>query len=208
MVLATGVAVSNEVNNAWEVLHQETVFNHAFMSVAMETVRLPDGTIIEDWPKVYTRDYVNALVFNEAGEALILEGYKHGNGQSNWQMVGGYLEEGEDPVTAVKRELLEETGHSCKKWFYLGSYVVDANRHVGIGHFFCAQGAQPITEINHGDLEEMTLKWVSFKELKYALLDGRISVISYAMTVALSMLLVEQIIGPQKGSPPAADTMQ
>ena len=36
------------------------------------------------------------------------------------------------------------------------------------------------------------IKWVSRKDLKYALLDGRIGVMSYAMTASLALLLAPQ----------------
>ncbi|MCB8946207.1 MAG: NUDIX hydrolase [Ardenticatenaceae bacterium] len=179
-------------NENWRVLQKEVALEHPFVNISMEKVRLPDGQVIDDWPKIYTRDYVNALVLNEAGEAMIIEGYKHGSGWSSWQMVGGYLEEGEDPYTAIQRELLEETGYSCTNWRYLGSYTIDANRHVGIGHFFYASGAKLIAPPNHDDLEAFTVNWVSVEDLKYALLDGRIGVISYATNVALALLMIQK----------------
>ncbi len=185
--------MSSQTKN-WHTLQEETVLEHPFVTIAMEQVSLPDGRVIMDWLKIYTRDYVNALIFNDAGEALILEGYKHGNSQSSWQVVGGYLEADEDPYTAVQRELLEETGYSCDKWLYLGSYTIDANRHVGVGHFFYATGAQRIADPNHDDLETYDIKWVSRKDLKYALIDGRIGVISYATNIALALLLLDQQI--------------
>ena len=183
--------MSSQIEN-WHVLQREMVLEHPFVSVSMEQVRLPDGQLIMDWPKVYTRDYVNALVLNHAGEAMILEGYKHGGGWSSWQVVGGYLDDDEDPYTAVRRELLEETGYACDTWFYVGSYTVDANRHVGVGHFFYATGAYRLAEPNHHDLEEFAVKWVSVKELKCALIDGRIATMSYAANVALALLMLEK----------------
>ncbi len=174
----------------WEVLDSESVLEHPFVSIAMETVRLPDGQTVPEWPKIYTNDYVNALIVNEANEALILEGYKHGSGRIAWQTMGGYIESEEDPLTAVQRELIEETGYHADEWYYLGSYIVDPNRHVGVGHFFCAQKARLITSPNHNDLEGFKLKWVPLLDLRYALLDGRIAALSHAITVSLSLLTI------------------
>lgn len=173
---------------AWERLQTKLVLQHPFVTVAMEQLRLPDGTTIPDWPIIYTRDYVNALILNEASEALVLEGYKHGTGGVCWQMMGGYLEPGEDPFTAVQRELLEETGYQTDSWSYLGTHVIDANRHVGVGYFFCARQARQVAEPLNNDLEDFTIRWVPLTDLHYALLDGRINIMSHALTVSLSLL--------------------
>lgn len=172
----------------WEILRQEPVLDTPFLKVTMEQVKLPDGRIIDDWPIVNARDYVNVLVINEAGEAMVIEGYKHGLGRSNWQVVGGYLEEGEEPLAAVRRELLEETGYESDDWQHLGSFVVDANRRVGTGHFFLARRARQAAEANHDDLEQFAIRWVSPAELKAAIRDGRVAVISYAVNIALGLL--------------------
>lgn len=181
-------------SESWEILGREPVLNQPFIKVDMETIRLPDGRIIEDWPRVHARDYVNVLVFNGHGQAMILEGYKHGLGRSSWQVVGGYLEGDEPPLAAVQRELLEETGFVSHDWRYLGSYVIDANRYVSTGHFFVAFDARPGAEPNHDDLEQFGIRWVSIDELKYALLDGRVGVISYAVNICLALMSLERIV--------------
>lgn len=177
----------------WEVLSSEPVFDHPFLQVIMEEVSLPDGKVITDWPIIDARDYVNAVVFDEEGRALILDGYKHGMRRCGWQVVGGYIESGENPLRAIERELLEETGYKAEEWRYLGSFVVDANRRVGVGHFFLALNAKAVTEPVNGDLEEASLRFVSFDELRYALVDGRLGVISYALNVMLAFMALEKL---------------
>ena len=177
----------------WEVLSSEPVFDHPFLQVIMEEVSLPDGKVIADWPIVDARDYVNAVVFDEEGRALILDGYKHGMRRCGWQVVGGYIEGDENPMRAIERELLEETGYQAEEWRYLGSFVVDANRRVGVGHFFLALNARAVTEPANGDLEEASLRLVSFDELRYALVDGRLGVISYALNVMLAFMALEKL---------------
>ncbi len=174
---------------SWEVLQTESVLERPFLKVALEQVRLPNGRVISDWPKIHTNDFVNAVVFNEDGDALVLEGYRHGTGWSSWQMLGDNLREGEEPLTAVQRNLLEKTGHETQNWTYLGSYVVDANQHVGVGHYFCAQNVKPVQEPTYPDPDFIT-NWVPVQELRFALLDGRIAVVSHAISVSLALLTV------------------
>lgn len=178
---------------SWEVLNSERVLHHPpFLSVNMEQVRLPSGHMIDGWSKVDAGDYANAFVLNEAGEALVLEGYKHGIGKSSWQMVGGYLEPGEDPLSCIRRELLEETGYAGDNWQPLGSFVVDANRRVGVGHFFLARNAKFVTEASNPDGEDFRVKWVSLAEMRQALQDGRVAGLSFAANIALALLALRQ----------------
>lgn len=174
----------------WQVLGREVVLDHPFLRVTMEQVRLPDGRVISDWPIVAARDYVNVVVTNEAGQVMIVEGYKHGPGRSSWQVVGGYLEVGEEPLQAAQRELLEETGYASDDWQHLGSFVVDANRRVGVGHFYLARQARPVTTANHNDLEQFAVKWLSVAEVAAGLGSGRVMVISYAINLALALPLL------------------
>ncbi len=165
--------------------------DNPFYSVSTQQLSLSGEQAVLHWQQMETRDYVNALILNDAEQAMILEEYKHGSGWSSWQVLGGFLQEGEDPLTAVKRELLNETGYTSNTWYYLGSYVGKANHHVGVGHFFCARNAQKVTQPTHQHPEEYQLKWVPLRDLRLALLDGRIAVVSYAVTVALTMLTLE-----------------
>jgi len=168
-----------------------TTLNPPHMRALFKLGDLSQEQVFPDWQKTITHDYVNALPLSETGEAMIFERGKNGSGAYSWQVVGGYVEEGEDPMTAIQRVLLEKSGHSSEDWVYLGSYMItDTEHQMGIGHFFCAQNTQQATQSPDFTHEDMEIKWVSQRDLKYALLDGRISVLSYAITISMVLLTV------------------
>jgi ADP-ribose pyrophosphatase len=176
------------MDEKWQTVGRRTIIEHPFLTVHLDEVILPDGRCIPDWPMVSIKDYVNVMVVNEAGEVMIIEGYKHGIGRSSWQVVGGYLEPGEAALAAAQRELLEETGYQSDDWTFLGSFIVDANRRAGQGTFFLARDARQIAAPDHDDLEAFAVRWVSADEVKAALGDGRVQGISYATALSLGLL--------------------
>lgn len=176
----------------WKILTKEIVLHHPFLRVEMEKVCLPGNRIIPDWPMVYMREYVNAVVLNKSGQFMILEGYKHGPDRFGWQVVGGYVEKDEEPLKAIQRELLEETGYSSEEWEHLGSYVFDANRNGGMGHFFLARNARFLTQPQNLDDERFTIKWVSFEEFEESTLSGRFISLTYATNAALGLVALRR----------------
>ena len=158
------------------------------MQVTLQQVRLPDGRMIPDWPIVSLRNYINVIALNEDGNFLILKSYKHGIGHSNWQVLGGYIDPGEEALMAAKREMLEETGMVSEHWEHLGMYIVDANRRASEANFFLAQDCRQITEPNNDDLEDYSIHWHTREEVEEALFNGDMCGMSYASALALALL--------------------
>ena len=147
------------------------------------------GEVEKQSPSIRLQDYVNAFVVNDANEVLVLEGKENGRSWSSWQMIGRDLKKDEDPIQAVQENLLLRTGFTATNWIYLGTFVIDEAQHEGAGHFFCARLHEkanlPDEVLNH----DLKLKWVPKREIKQALLDGRIAVINHAVAASLAMVM-------------------
>ncbi len=52
---------------------------------------------------------------------IVEQQYRHGSDSVTREFPAGLVEEGEDPLVAAKRELLEETGAVANKWTLLGN---------------------------------------------------------------------------------------
>jgi ADP-ribose pyrophosphatase len=102
--------------------------------------------------------------------------------------VGGYIEPGEEPLAAAKRELLEETGYEARQWESLGDFSVDGNRGNGIAHFFLAREAHPVTEPDADDLEEQEMLKLSRAEVEAAVARGAFKVLPWQTVMALALL--------------------
>lgn len=162
-----------------------------WLSVEEHAVELPDGRVVEDWPWLVGREFVNVVAVTDDGAFLVLRQVKYAVEGTSLAPVGGYLDEGEEPLAAARRELLEETGYEAAEWAPLGSYVVDGNRGAGVGHLLLASRARKVAEPDADDLEEQELLSLSRAEVEAALLAGEFKVLSWATVVALALIALD-----------------
>jgi len=172
----------------WKTKSRRTVLDQRpWLVVENHTVELPDGRIIPDWPWVITPDYVNVVAVTADERFLCFRQVKYGVEGTTLGIVGGFVEEGEDPFEAARRELLEETGYESNDWTPLGSYRVDPNRGVATGHLYLARQARYVTPRNADDLEEQELILLTRSEMEAALTRGDFKVLAWAAAIALAL---------------------
>jgi len=177
----------------WKTLSQKTILNHSrFLTVESHTIELPDGQTIADWPWLVTPDYVNVAAVTVDGQFICFRQTKYAVEGVSLAPVGGYLEPGEAPLAAARRELLEETGYQAEEWFSLGQYPVDGNRGAGVAHLFLARRAWRIAEPDADDLEEQELLLLNRAEVQTALAQGHFKLLPWAAVMALALTFEEK----------------
>ena len=173
---------------SWKTNSRKTVlYEKPWLTVEQHTVELPDGQLIPNWPWIITPDYINVVAVTEDERFICFRQVKYGIEGMTLAVVGGYVKEGEAPLAAAQRELLEETGYASQDWLSLGSYLVDPNRGIATGHLFLARGARYVTHRNADDLEEQELLLLTRAEIEAALETGEIKVLAWAAAVAFAL---------------------
>jgi ADP-ribose pyrophosphatase len=175
----------------WKTLDRKTLLtvdDGRFLTVEAHTVELPCGRVIENWPWVVTPDFVNIVARTPQNQFICFRQTKYATPGVSLATVGGYVDEGEDPLEAAKRELLEETGYRAPTWIALGSYAVDGNRGAGNAHLFLADDAVWSQPSENDDLEQQELLLLSHAEIVQALCAGDFRVVTWAAAVSLAMV--------------------
>ena len=173
----------------WRTLARRTLLSRPpWMEVGDERVALPDGREVDGFLWVRARDFVAIVATTERDEVILVRAYKHGARSVSLAVPAGYLESGEEPLAAAKRELREETGHASEDWTSLGSYVVDGNYGVATEHIFLARGARKVSAPASGDLEEMETVIVALAEVSDYLRRGEVVQLASAAALALAGL--------------------
>ena len=176
----------------WKTNSRKLVLDNApWLTVEHHTVELPDGQIIPNWPWVKTPDYVNVVAVTEDEQFLCFRQVKYGIDGVTLAIVGGYINDGEAPLDAAKRELREETGFVSDDWVSLGSYLVDPNRGIATGNLFLARDARYVTLRDADDLEEQELIFLSRKQVEAALERGDFKILAWAAAVGFALMKVK-----------------
>lgn len=75
------------------------------------------------------------------GKIVLIKQYRHTFKKWMWELPAGGLN-GEDPETAARRELSEETGYIANRMDFLGVYPVSQGTSTAIAHMFVADCAE------------------------------------------------------------------
>lgn len=176
-------------NGDWKTLSRKKLLTaDPWLRVYREKVQLPGGRIIHDYHQLEIPDCVVVAAMTAQGKMLTLQQYKHGARQQCLTLPGGVVDEGERPIKAAKRELLEETGYLAAHWQHLGTFINNGNLGAGRGHYYLAREAVRLRDPNSGDLEEMTLVLRDPPELDIALQNGNITLLHHACAISLACM--------------------
>lgn len=174
---------------AWRTIDRREVFQvPGRLTVSVETVELPNGKIINDYWQVTARSYVVVFAETTDGRVICLRQYRHGPRRVNLELVAGQIEDGEDPLQAAQRELLEEAGYTSPQWTSLGPYVASASQGSGTAHYFRARAAVKTAEPASGDLEDAEILILTRDELVAELRQGAFATADNVTGLALGLL--------------------
>lgn len=171
----------------WKTLRRRTLLERPpRLTVFADDVQLPDGTVVRDYLRLETPDFVVIVPVDPGGRVGLIRSYKRGVGGVDLQPPAGTMEPNELPAQAAARELLEETGCTATEWQPLGSYVVLGNMRGGLVHIFLARGTRTVQPPASGDLEEQQLLWLDRPEVVSMWASGQFSQLSSASALGLA----------------------
>ena len=177
---------------AWETVSSRLVLDGSpWLRVWEERVRLPSGRVIEPFYRYRKNDFASVFATDGEGRVLVERRYRHGPQAFTLDMPAGYIEPGEAPEAAARRELLEETGYEAARWSGLGSVTVDGNSGGARCHLFLARDARRVAEPAEDDTEEAEVLLVEPRELRARLDAGEFLTLVGSSCAARGLLAIE-----------------
>ncbi|MEP0940112.1 MAG: NUDIX hydrolase [Rhizobiaceae bacterium] len=180
----------------WKSLKKRTIFTAApYVEVSQSTIDIGGGRIIDDFYQVHLRPFAIVVPVMENGKILTITQYKHGAGRSSLTFPAGFVEDGEAPELACRRELLEEAGLESDEWHHLGEFIDNGNQRGCVGNYYIARNCRRIAEPDSGDLEEMQIDELTVAEIDRAYQQGQ-----FALTHQITVWTLARLYGGCDGS--------
>ena len=144
------------------------------MKLRKDQVQLNNGYVIEDYFVIEKANWINIIAITEDGLFIIERQYRHGAGSFNYELPAGIVENGEEPIDAAKRELLEETGYSGGEWIEFGRSYPNPSSMTNMNYTFLANGVRKTSEQNLDITENIEVILLTIDEVRSLLKTNQI----------------------------------
>ena len=158
----------------WTQLSTRRLLERWWMTLRVDAVRLPTGVTIDEYHVAEYPDWVAALALTPGGDAVLVEQYRYGIDRLSLEFPAGAVDLGEDPLAAVQRELLEETGFQAAEWQAVGRLAVEPSRHTNWATLYVARGAERVAEPRLDATEDLRVVTVPAASLPERVAGGEI----------------------------------
>ena len=162
-------------NRPWKVLKSEYVRQRPWCTVRLETLAMPDGRIVPEYYVFEYPDWVNVIATTRDGRLLLVSQYRHGLGETAYEIPAGCIEPADaSPLAAAQRELKEETGYGGGRWRQLTVVAPNPATQNNRTYCFVAEGVERLGDQQLDATEQIDIYLVTRDEVLDLLRTDRI----------------------------------
>jgi 8-oxo-dGTP pyrophosphatase MutT (NUDIX family) len=150
----------------WTLLDSRTLVQDRWISLRADRLRTAEGAELSPWYVLDYPDWAAVVALTDDDRMVLVRQWRHAAQAWCLELPGGVIDPGDaDPLSAVRRELLEETGHAARNWRYLYAAYPNPAIQTNRIHFVLAEGAHPAGAMAHEPGETMQLACLPVAEV-------------------------------------------
>ncbi len=172
----------------WKTLASKYLSNHIYFTAREDKCERADGIIIDPYFVVELPTTATAVAITAEGAVILVKQYRHPIEEVIYETPGGFIDPGEDAITGMKRELLEETGYSFPHVEALGRIAANPGVLNNFTELYLATGGvkTALQKLDHN--EEIDIVLVGMDTLIEMLLQHKIKQSLHANCVFYALL--------------------
>jgi 8-oxo-dGTP pyrophosphatase MutT (NUDIX family) len=159
----------------WLRIKSETLLSDRWLTVRADDCELPGGKRLSPYYVLEDKDWVQIFALAADARVLTVKQFRYAANAVCTELPGGIVDDGETPLAAARRELLEETGFAAAKWTNVATVFANPARQTNRLHVFLAEeldlgGAQALE-----DSEDIVHELVDVQAIQSSIQDGSFS---------------------------------
>ncbi len=178
------------MNKHWKLLYETDGPKHHFLNMhhqKYEKVLTKDEL---DILVVSSGDAANVIPITENLEVILVKQFRFGIQQETLEIPGGLIDQGEDRLIGIKRELREETGYSSSKWNHIGTLPFNPVYHKNYIHHYLAENVSLTHETNFDVGEHIEIIKMPLPEVIHKVKGGQLI---HPHTISAFMLAFDRL---------------
>lgn len=166
---------------SFKKLSSEYIAKHQYFTARRDSYQTSEGKIVDPYFVVELPTSACAFAITEDNDVILIKQYRYPLNEILLEIPGGFIDEGEQPMQAIERELLEETGYSFSSFHYLGITAANPGLLDNFTHMFIALGGKRTAVQSLDANEEIEIVLKPLQEVKSMLMHNEIKQSMHAL---------------------------
>lgn len=159
----------------WQIDAPRTLFANPIMQMVASKVRCSRTGKVQDFYKFEFPGWVNVVATTDTGDLVLIRQYRFGTDRMELEIPGGAVNDGEDPLAAGLRELLEETGYAGENGRIIGKVCPNPAIQNNFCYTVLVENVRWIANPQQDDMEDIEVLTLSWEKVESLVGEGGIN---------------------------------